>query len=285
MTGFLLLNKPSGITSHDVVNRARKALAERRIGHAGTLDPFAEGLLLLAVGSYTRLIPLFDDEPKEYIAEGIFGELRDTGDVDGVPIETFRNAVPCSFDALSTVIRERFTGALTQTPPKYSALKVNGERAYTLAREGKPFTLAKRTITVHAIDLLSYEYPRFTIRVTASRGTYIRTLVEDIARAVDNGAYTKTLTRTAIGNRTLDEAITLEEIDTTALKPFRAMFPFIERVRVETEADMKRIRSGDVRALTAYGEGRKAFVNHNEEVIALADCGAAARYRYVNPNA
>jgi tRNA pseudouridine55 synthase len=182
--GVVLVDKPAGISSHDVVDRARRALRRRRVGHAGTLDPFATGLLLILVGRATRLQRYLMALPKTYEVVARFGAVSSTGDRDGEITET--GVVP---DTLTLP-----TGALKQRPPAYSAVKVDGERAYKRARRGEPVELAERAVHVERFELLEREGDRATFRIVCSSGTYVRSLIADLG-----DAYCLELRRTAIG--------------------------------------------------------------------------------------
>ena len=209
MKGFLIVNKPKGITSFDVIRKLKPILKEKRIGHVGTLDPFASGVLIIALGRYTKLFFLFDDLYKEYIAEGVFGESRDTDDVEGKVLEKTKNQNILSFNELEALIKNNFLGSILQKPPIYSAKKIDGKRAYDLARENKEFQLKSVNVFINNIELLEYNYPYFRIKTSVSKGTYIRAIVRDIGEITNNLAYTKDLIRTSIGDYNIDNAINL----------------------------------------------------------------------------
>jgi tRNA pseudouridine55 synthase len=191
LDGVVLADKPAGITSHDVVDRARRALGRRRVGHAGTLDPFATGLLLILVGRATRLQRYLMALPKTYEVVARFGAVSSTGDPDGEIIET--GVVPAALTLP--------TGALRQRPPVYSAVKVGGERAYKRARRGEDVELGEREVHVAKFDLLWREADRAGFRIVCSSGTYVRSLIADLG-----DAYCLELRRTAIGPFTVVDA-------------------------------------------------------------------------------
>lgn len=212
MDGVFPFFKPPGITSHDAVGICRRLLHERRIGHSGTLDPLAMGVLPIFVGKATRLIEFTESVSKTYVAEGCFGTATDTEDSTGQCIATAASSVePPSWTALAAAVSS-FLGPYEQTPSIYSAIKVNGRRAYELAREGKEVILPSRMVQLYECTLLAYAYPYFTIRVTCSAGTYIRALLRDIAAMVGIPAMMTQLVRTAVGSYTASQAVTGEEL-------------------------------------------------------------------------
>lgn len=212
MDGVFPFLKPPGITSHDAVGICRRLLKERRIGHSGTLDPLAYGVLPIFVGKATRIIEYTEFMTKTYVAEGRFGFGTDTEDITGNPLqaEVTPSTIP-TWEVLAATVAS-FTGKQDQTPSIYSAIKINGRRAYELAREGVEFTLPARSIEISECSLLAYSYPYFTIRVTSSAGTYIRALLRDIAAKIGIPATMTQLARTAVGEYTIDKAVTAEEL-------------------------------------------------------------------------
>lgn len=212
MDGVFPFLKPPGITSHDAVGICRRLLKERRIGHSGTLDPLAYGVLPIFVGKATRIIEYTESMTKTYVAEGRFGFGTDTEDITGNPLqaEVTPSTIP-TWEVLAATVAS-FTGKQDQTPSIYSAIKINGRRAYELAREGVEFTLPARSIEISECSLLAYSYPYFTIRVTSSAGTYIRALSRDIAAKIGIPATMTQLARTAVGEYTIDKAVTAEEL-------------------------------------------------------------------------
>jgi tRNA pseudouridine55 synthase len=208
----LALDKPAGPTSHDVVADVRRAVGERRLGHGGTLDPAATGLLVLAVGPATRLTRLFLDHDKTYVAHVSFGSETDTLDAEGeVVVESIvPEAVLDDSSARRAV--ESMLGTQTQKPPAHSAVKVGGRKAYEAARRGSPLDLPEREITVHdaaLVEILADAPPTWVVRFVVSKGTYIRSLARDLGRAMGTHAHLSALRRTASGPVTLDAAHTL----------------------------------------------------------------------------
>jgi tRNA pseudouridine55 synthase len=212
-SGLLVVDKPRGITSHDVVARARKATAVRKIGHAGTLDPIATGVVVLAMGRATRLIRYIQDQQKEYVALVQFGIATDTLDADGE--ETARVPMPFERQALIDAL-EAFRGEIEQIPPMVSALKHQGKRLYEIARSGDEVDRPPRQVAIHELELNEFssdEFPRAELRVVCSKGTYIRSLADDIARSLGGRAHLLALRRTRVGVFDLDRALTLEAFD------------------------------------------------------------------------
>ena len=227
MNGILLVDKPAGWTSFDVVNKVRRTVEQgglnvtgkKRfpVGHTGTLDPLATGLLVLLLGNYTKRAPELTKLDKTYEVTMRLGQTSTTGDEEGEKIAASGQR-PGGRD-IETVL-EQFRGEIMQTPPAYSAVKVNGQRAYKLARAGKQPELKPRPVTVHDITFDGYEYPDVQFRAHVSSGTYIRTLVEDIGKALGTGAYMAALRRTKVGRFDIGEALTIEDCIPEAIKRF-----------------------------------------------------------------
>jgi len=201
--GFLLVAKPAGITSHDAVDRVRRALGIRKVGHAGTLDPLAEGLLLMGAGRGTRLLRFLADLDKEYEGTARLGIETDTLDAEGTVVAT--GAVDVDEGALLVALAA-LTGAVSQLPPAYSAVKVGGEALYRAARAGRPARAEARVVRVDAFDLLRFATPDVEFRVVCSGGTYVRALVADLGHALGCGAHLTRLVRTRIGPFRLSDA-------------------------------------------------------------------------------
>lgn len=271
MKGFLIVNKPKGITSFDVIRKLKPILKEKRIGHVGTLDPFASGVLIIALGRYTKLFFLFDDLYKEYIAEGVFGESRDTDDVEGKVLEKTKNQNILSFNELEALIKNNFLGSILQKPPIYSAKKIDGKRAYDLARENKEFQLKSVNVFINNIELLEYNYPYFRIKTSVSKGTYIRAIVRDIGEITNNLAYTKDLIRTSIGDYNIDNAISLENINTDNIISFFDMFKNFDKLLIEDEKDIKQILSGNTKLIENINIKNKylALVDRDNNLLAI----------------
>lgn len=211
LKGFLLVDKPSGPTSHDVVDMVRKATGVRKVGHAGTLDPFASGLMLLAVGKATKEISKFVGLDKTYTATMRFCATSDTMDRTGIVTPKEGLCPEVSQERLEEVI-SNFVGESEQVPPMYSAKKVGGRKLYDLARKGIEVKREPRKIMVHGLTLQSFMWPVAVIEAHVSSGTYIRALAHDIGEALGCGAYLEELRRTAIGRYRIEEALPTDQL-------------------------------------------------------------------------
>ena len=211
-TGFLLINKPPSWTSHDVIAKLRNITNVQKIGHAGTLDPFATGLLIVGVGrEATKQMDKFIKLDKEYIATLHLGKISDTYDPEGT-ISDYGFEGEISEKTIKKVLK-KFTGEQSQIPPMFSAKKVKGKKLYELAREGKEIERQPQQIKIHEIELLEYDYPKLKIRIKCSSGTYVRSLGYDIGLALGCGAYLGKLERTKIDKYTLTEAREINELN------------------------------------------------------------------------
>lgn len=273
MKGFLIVNKPAGITSFDAVKKVKSVLREKKIGHVGTLDPFAEGVLILALGRYTKLFFLFDDMPKEYIAVGVFGESRDTDDINGNILKVSDKKNILSFSELENIIKKNFYGNIIQKPPIYSAKRINGQRAYNMARENIDFEIKSVNVCVNEIELLEYDYPLFKIKTSVSKGTYIRAIIRDIGEITGNFAYTKELHRTAIGNFTIDKALDLNNISNKNILSLFDMFENIDKKIIENENAIKQILCGNTKMIENINFKNKylALTDKENNLIALIE--------------
>lgn len=210
MDGIFNINKPTGMTSHDVVVKIRKLLKQKRVGHAGTLDPAASGVLPICVGQATRVAEYLSESGKAYSAEIVFGIVTDTYDSEGSIIRT------SSVEKLSLAQIEEalphFTGPQLQLPPRYSAIKLQGQPAYKRARAGEEISLELRPIVIYQLNIIAWRPPRLTLAIECSKGTYIRSLAYDLGEYLNCGAYLDKLIRTRSGPFTLSESITLEQL-------------------------------------------------------------------------
>jgi tRNA pseudouridine55 synthase len=224
--GFLIIDKPAGWTSHDVVARVRRLIGERHVGHAGTLDPAATGVLPVAVGSATKVLEYLSEASKSYLAEVTFGVETDSADVDGQVIRTIDTS-GLTKDQIETAL-EHFRGPISQIPPMHSAIKIGGKKLYELARQGETVERPPRPVTIHRLTLVEWSSAVATLLVDCSKGTYIRSLGRDIGDAVGTGAYLSNLIRMRTGPFWLCQAWTLsqlEEIDVRAAWPEVAQHP------------------------------------------------------------
>jgi tRNA pseudouridine55 synthase len=210
MDGVLTINKPSGMTSHDVVERVRRILHEKRIGHTGTLDPLATGVLVLCAGKATRIARYLEAGEKEYKAIMRLGVSTDTLDAEGRVLATMAYTPPGMRQIIE--VMKKFTGSIMQRPPAYSAVKVAGVPSYKLAREGKAELLKPRLVTISGIELTGFEDPLVSLLVRCSKGVYIRTLCAEIGDALGMGAHLAGLERTRSGSFSIDRAVSLDQL-------------------------------------------------------------------------
>ncbi|HEX6173430.1 MAG TPA: tRNA pseudouridine(55) synthase TruB [Candidatus Binatia bacterium] len=220
-SGLILVDKPEGPSSAHVVHRAKVSLGAKKVGHLGTLDPFASGLLLLGINEGTKISDIFLRAPKSYRGVVTLGVATDSQDSTGVVIKT--RPVPPLADPELRLLEQRFSGILQQTPPMFSALKRDGIRLYKLAREGKEVPRQPRTIRIDAIRLRQINRTEISIDVTCSRGTYVRTLASDLGEALGCGAHLKSLRRIACGHLRIERAVTLDDLERSATRAESAM--------------------------------------------------------------
>ncbi|MGN0376257.1 MAG: tRNA pseudouridine(55) synthase TruB [Suilimivivens sp.] len=239
--GMINVYKEKGFTSHDVVAKLRGICKQKKIGHTGTLDPEAVGVLPVCLGCATRLCDMLTDKDKEYIAVLRLGITTDTQDITGKVIE--EREVLVSTEEVREVISS-FQGDQLQVPPMYSALKVNGKKLYELAREGKEVERQARPVTIHKIEILEENLPEFTIKVNCSKGTYIRTLCHDIGQKLSCGGTMVSLKRTRVGSFAIEEAYTLSQLQNLSdagrlaeiLVPVEKVFEHLPGITVKENA-------------------------------------------------
>ena len=245
-SGILIIDKPAGWTSQDVTARLRRVFGTRRIGHGGTLDPMATGVLPVFVGRATRGVEFFEHAEKTYETELLLGVATDTEDTTGTVL--FRREVSVTSEQLTAVL-ERFRGEIMQIPPMYSALKVNGQKLCDLARKGRQVERQPRPVTIHELTLLSREGDTLRLRVRCSKGTYIRTLCADIGEALGCGGCMQALRRTQAGEYTIAEAVPLQRLlespePETYLRDVDTMFRGYPGVKLTVNQE-KRCRNGN----------------------------------------
>ncbi len=281
-SGILLIDKPEGVTSFEVVRRARKALGIRKIGHLGTLDPMATGLLPLCLLEATKLVPYLMPESKVYRARVRLGVATDTQDATGNVVST-SEALPSPeqvYQAAAALV-----GEVTQVPPMYSALHFQGERAYRLARRGEAVDLPSRTVTIYALTVDEVAIPEFTMTVRCSQGTYVRTLAKDLGDVLGCGAHLAALRRLAVGALRVEEALSLaavtelgrEELESRII-PLVHCLPGLRPVEVGP-AEARRLRQGQLLVRPAED------LRDGEQVRVLADAAlvAVAQVRSLTP--
>ena len=286
MDGVLVCDKPAGMTSHDVVARVRRLAGQRRVGHGGTLDPPATGVLVLALGRATRLLPFLPTEPKRYLATVAFGAETDTLDAAGAVTAT---ADASGFDEAGLgAALAGFLGPQLQVPPMVSAIKVGGERLYAKARRGEQVERAPRPIVIHELRLLGFtpgERPAATIEVACSGGTYVRSLAADLGRALGTLAHLASLRRTAVGRfterdaRTLDDLAGPGELVSAVLDPAAAMDP--AAVRALTPDEAAALATGRTLDPTGRGDPVAAVAPDGRLVAVIQDSAGRARPRVV----
>ena len=265
MNGIVIIDKPAGWTSQDVTARLRRVFGTRRIGHGGTLDPMATGVLPVFVGRATRGVEFFEHAEKTYETELLLGVATDTEDTTGTVL--FRREVSVTSEQLTAVL-ERFRGEIMQIPPMYSALKVNGQKLCDLARKGRQVERQPRPVTIHELTLLSREGDTLRLRVRCSKGTYIRTLCADIGEALGCGGCMQALRRTQAGEYTIAEAVPLQQLlespePEAYLRDVDTMFRGYPGVKLTANQE-KRCRNGNAFSVTLPGGTSRAYSQTGE---------------------
>lgn len=280
MDGILIIDKPAGITSHDVVSRVRRILDEGRVGHAGTLDPLATGVLVLGVGKGTRLLEYLTGQTKHYRGTIRLGVTTTTYDTEGDIVERVDGPWPASEAVESTLAR--FRGAVEQYPPIYSAIKRDGEPLYEKARRGETVDVEPRDVTIHALELLEYSPPQVVIDVTCSKGTYIRSLAHDIGQELGVGGHLTALRRLASGQFTLDDAVSIDALADAArddraarlLLPLGAGLDGFPRLDIDSET-ARRLAHGQF-IVGPVGDGlARALLN--DDLVAIVEYDESQR--------
>lgn len=271
MNGIVIIDKPAGWTSQDVTARLRRVFGTRRIGHGGTLDPMATGVLPVFVGRATRGVEFFGHAEKTYETELLLGVATDTEDTTGTVLT--RREVSVTQERLTEVL-ERFRGEIMQIPPMYSALKVNGQKLCDLARKGRQVERQPRPVTIHELTLLSREGDTLRLRVRCSKGTYIRTLCADIGEALGCGGCMQALRRTQAGEYTIAEAVPLQQLleaaePETYLRDVDTMFRGYPAVKLTVNQE-KRCRNGNAFSVSLPGGTYRAY-SQTGEFLMLAN--------------
>ncbi len=261
--GILLINKPAGITSFDVIRKLRKITKMKKIGHTGTLDPFAEGLLPICVGKATRIAELFSSKKKQYLVEMKFGEKTDSGDITGKIVDSTKiNRI--NLTNIEKII-PKILKMKEQIPPIYSAIKINGKRAYKYARENEKIEIPPRQIEIFDFEIVDFNFPFFTYKTTVSKGTYIRVLSEDIANMLGTIGMTTKLKRVQVGDFDISQTVNLDKLNFQNWKDYlheisKLMkdFPKIEIEEIDTFANGNRISvvHSDVAEIMILNENR-----------------------------
>jgi tRNA pseudouridine55 synthase len=260
-----LVDKPAGITSHDAVDKVRRRLGIRQVGHTGTLDPFATGLLVVLLGRATRLARFVEGQPKTYLATARLGIRTDTDDLTGAVLTQVSHQI--AEEALQPALEE-FLGVHRQRPPRYSAKRVEGERSYRLARRGAPVDPADVVITVHRIELLGYDYPDLTFRATVSAGTYLRAIARDLGERLGVGAHLTALRREAIGSLLVTDAVELHSVGPTAVVPAGQVLTHLPMLELD-EVTRRAVAHGRPIPGDSGGADHAALI-HEGELVAVA---------------
>jgi len=276
--GAVLLDKPVGITSNRALQEAKKIFAARKAGHAGTLDPLASGLLIVLFGEATKFAGHLLEDDKEYLATLTLGEKTATGDAEGEVIE--RMPAHVSRADLSGVL-QRFKGAIEQLPPMHSALKRGGVPLYALARKGETVERERRRVRIDALEVMRFEPPRIELRIRCSKGTYVRTLAEDIGEALGTCAHLGALRRTASGRWRVEDAVSLDALSSPArtehLMTLAALLADLPRAELDA-AQEARFRNGQ--SLESFpGEGLRAVYGAGGAVIGLGQAAPGGTLR------
>lgn len=273
--GILIIDKPADWTSMDVCAKLRGILKERRIGHGGTLDPMATGVLPVFVGQATRAVEFAENGEKEYVAGLRLGLTTDTQDITGQVLETR----PVSVDRGELeAILPRFTGPLEQIPPMYSAVKIGGQKLYELARKGREVERKPRPITIFSLEVLEQTSPTdYVLRVRCSKGTYVRTLCHDIGQALGCGGCMSSLRRTMAAGFTLDQAVTLDQAQEQGealLLPTDSLFSHYPVFLLKSERAEKRVRNGNPLSVSSLTDGTYRVYSQQGEFLCLSRCTA-----------
>ncbi|MEO7985622.1 MAG: tRNA pseudouridine(55) synthase TruB [Gemmatimonadales bacterium] len=258
----MLVDKPAGLTSHDVVQRVRRIVNIRAAGHTGTLDPFATGLLVVLVGRATRLARFVEAQPKTYLATARLGTATDTDDATGAAVGDPRPVSGHDRTTVGAALVE-FEGTREQRPPAYSAKHIGGERSYRLARQGRAVELSPVTVTVHRIALVDYRAPDVVFRATVSPGTYLRAIARDLGERLNTGAHLTSLRREAIGELTLDDATALDALTPESVRPVRAVLGHLPVWELDETARIA-VSHGRAVASDDATEGDVALMRGNE---------------------
>ena len=269
--GILIIDKPQDWTSMDVCAKVRSIFHEKRVGHGGTLDPMATGVLPVFVGQATRGVEFAENSEKEYIAGLRLGLVTDTQDTTGTVLET--RSVTADREAVEAVLT-RFLGRQEQIPPMYSAIKIRGQKLYELARKGQEVERKPRSITIHALELLSREGETdYLLRCRCSKGTYIRTLCHDIGQVLGCGGAMYALRRTMAAGFTVDQAVTLEQVQAeggSLLLPTDSLFPQHPILLLRSDRAEKRVRCGNPVTLPDVSDGTYRVYSQDGQFLCLS---------------
>jgi len=288
MNGFLVVDKPGGLTSRDVVNRLQDLLPRKtKIGHAGTLDPLATGVLVLCIGAATRLTERVQDMGKTYCSRFRFGATSTTDDADGEITQRPDASLPTR-EAIEAAL-PAFVGSITQVPPVYSAIKIEGRRSYDLARKGNVADLAPRTVRVDAIRVLAYEPPFLDVEIDCGKGTYIRSLARDLGETLKCGGLVQTLRRTRIGRFRVEDGVEPEstfEAFRRRLLPLATAIEGIPQARLDADL-IRRIRMGQRVPLDVklgHTPGPLTVLDERGELVAVGTASTGDEFIFIPKN-
>ena len=267
MDGLLIIDKPKGCTSRDVVNEIETIYQTKKVGHAGTLDPIATGVLVVALGKGLKILEFLNEDTKEYIATVKMGFQTDTLDITGNIVKEKRDYY-LDLNKLSEVIKS-FKGKYLQEVPLYSSVKVNGKRLYKYARENIEVELPKREVEIFEIELLDSNHDEFTFRAVVSKGTYIRSLIRDIGEKIEIFCTMKELRRTKQGYFSIEESITLDKLKEKKIKPLPIEKALKDMLVVEVDEKLEFMISNGRILDNYYAENKIAFKNKKNEIIAI----------------
>jgi tRNA pseudouridine55 synthase len=271
MNGFLLIDKERGLSSFDVVKRLKYLTREAHVGHTGTLDPLATGLLVIAFGEATKLVEYFMGCDKEYEVRAVFGKVSDSYDADG-EITVVDEKIYVDEEKIAEIIQKNFTGKITQIPPKYSALKIKGKRACDIMREGGDVEMKARTVDIYKYAVLEFDWPKVSFRVKCSTGTYIRSLVHDLGQILKCGGYVEELRRTKVDDFSVDVARRVKEFEGQGYKIEKYLISLEEIGRKFhkidlTEEDFDAMKDGKT-LLSKKIDQQKTYVAYNSGLLA-----------------
>ena len=276
--GFLPLNKPSGLTSRRAVDEVKKRAGPAKVGHTGTLDPLADGVLVICIGPATRLATFVQQSKKSYIGTFRLGVTSATDDSEA-EWNILSNPAEVNRQQIESLLPD-FTGQITQIPPKYSAIKVKGKRAYELARRGKEVELHPREVHVYNLRLLQFDYPTFKLQVDCGAGTYIRSIGRDIGQRLGSGAVMTALTRTSVGDFSLDQCVDFNLLKSAPLSEVlvapKSLFPDLPVAELRSE-QVRRLINGEIFSATELrlppGLNRVVALDEEQRLLALLQTG------------
>ncbi len=260
MDGIILVDKPKGITSRDVANEISKKFHTKKVGHTGTLDPIATGLMIVCINKGCKLVPLLTNHDKTYLATVKLGIKTDTYDITGKVLEENNNYKLSREELIDTL--NSFKGSYMQEVPIYSSIKVNGKKLYEYARNNIPVELPKRLVDIYNIELIDYNNDSFSFRVSVSKGTYIRSLINDIGNKLSIPMAMQDLNRITVGDFNIDKSKSLEDINESDIIPIKDLFN-MKKVIVDDEVLLKKITNGN-KLDDIYNEDYIMFINNNK---------------------